>query len=50
MMAGKATIRKKEVIDRAKVNAPQLLKKYTQTQILLKVRTEKRAFDRRNDK
>ena len=47
MIQGDVTIRKMEVIGVVKVEAPQLLESYTEEQILLRVRTEKRARDRR---
>ena len=48
MIKGHVTIRKAEVIKRIKDNALDLLKRCTSMQLLLKVRTEKRAHDRRN--
>ena len=50
MISGKLTIRKKEVFGRLTEKAPALLQEYTGYQLLLKVRTEKRANDRRKGK
>ena len=47
MINGSATIRKREVAETVSRDAPELLDRYDQMQILLKVRTEKRAFDRK---
>ena len=47
MIKGKATIRRSEVDAIVDDKAENLLESYTREQILLRVRTEKRAYDRR---
>ena len=47
MVEGNSNIRRTEVIDTIKEKKPELLLNYTETQIVLRVRTEKRAFNRR---
>lgn len=47
MIDGKNMIRRCEVIPTIEEKCPILLKKYTENQILSRVRTEKRAADRR---
>ena len=50
MIAGRKTIRQKEVTGVVTEQAPELLEIFSLQQILLRVRTEKRAFDRRNQR
>ena len=49
MVTGEETIRKKIVREIVESKRPDLLDRYTMVQLLMKVRTEKRAFDLRND-
>ena len=48
MIRGELNINSKQVIERIKEKNASFLKRYTETQIVLRVRTEKRAHTRRN--
>ena len=50
MITGKATIRRHEIQSSVEMNAPELLENVTLEQIVLRVRTEKRANDRRKNR
>ena len=50
MIQGDMNIRAAIVIETIKSNKPEMLNRYTETQLVLRVRTEKRAYNRRNKK
>ena len=47
MVTGKQSIVKQTVLETVKEKFPELLKNYTETQVLSRIRTQKRAYDRR---